>query len=99
MPSTFIRARYRKSLFQQELVTPGEVNEYVINLEETSQLFRWGHRIRIDITSSSFPEYDRNMNTGNHIGEDTEGITAEQTTFHTSEYPSYIDLPVIKTPE
>jgi putative CocE/NonD family hydrolase len=94
-----IRARYRKSLFQPELVTPGEINEYVINMEATSQLFRRGHRVRIDITSSSFPEYDRNMNTGNLIGEDTKGITARQTIYHDSEYPSYIDLPVIKSPE
>ena len=90
-----IRARYRKSLFQPELVTPGEVNEYVINLEATSQLFRRGHRIRIDIMSSSFPEYDRNMNTGNPIGEDAKGVTAKQTVYHNSEYSSYIDLPVI----
>jgi hypothetical protein len=94
-----IRARYRKSLFQPELVTPGEVNEYVINLEATSQLFRKGHRIRIDITSSSFPEYDRNMNTGNAIGEDAKGIIARQTVYHNSEYASYIELPVIKFPE
>jgi putative CocE/NonD family hydrolase len=90
-----IRARYRKSLFEPEMVSPGEVNEYVINLEATSQLFRRGHRIRIDITSSSFPEYDRNMNTGNPIGEDAKGVTAKQTIYHDSEYPSYIDLPVI----
>ncbi len=93
-----VRARYRKSLFQPELVTPGEVNEYVINLEATSQLFRKGHRIRIDITSSSFPEYDRNMNTGNPIGEDARGITAKQTIYHTSQYSSFIDLPIIRVP-
>jgi putative CocE/NonD family hydrolase len=90
-----IRARYRKSLFTPELVRPGEVNEYVINLEATSQLFRKGHRIRIDISSSSFPEYDRNMNTGNPIGEDAVGIAALQQLYHSREYPSYIDLPVI----
>jgi putative CocE/NonD family hydrolase len=93
------RARYRKSLFEPELVTPGEVNEYVINLEATSQLFRKGHKIRIDIASSSFPEYDRNMNTGNPIGDDAQGITAKQTVFHDSEYSSYIELPVIKSVE
>ena len=92
-----VRARYRKSLFKPELLTPGEVNEYVINLEATSQLFRRSHRIRIDVASSSFPEYDRNMNTGNEIGEDVKGITAKQTVFHNSEYASYIDLPVIPT--
>jgi putative CocE/NonD family hydrolase len=94
-----IRARYRKSVFQHELVTPGEVNEYIINLEATSQLFRQGHRIRIDIMSSSFPEYDRNMNTGNPIGEDAKGTVAKQTIYHDSEYSSYIDFPIIVSPE
>jgi putative CocE/NonD family hydrolase len=91
-----IRARYRKSLFKPELLTPGEIYEFVINLEATSQLFRKGHRIRIDIASSSFPEYDRNMNTGNAIGEDALGIPALQTVYHQSNYASYIDLPVIE---
>ncbi len=91
------RARYRKSLFAPELVTPGEVNEYVINLEAVSQLFRKGHRIRIDVASSSFPEYDRNMNTGNAVGEDARGIPAMQSIYHQAGYVSYIDLPVIET--
>ncbi len=90
-----IRARYRKSVFEPALVTPGEVNEYVINLEAVSQLFRKGHRIRIDVTSSSFPEYDRNMNTGNPIGEDARGIVARQIVYHDSDFASYIDLPAI----
>jgi putative CocE/NonD family hydrolase len=90
-----IRARYRKSLFEPEYVTPGEVNEYVINLEAVSQLFRKGHRIRIDISSSSFPEYDRNMNTGHPTGDDAQGISAMQSIYHQFEYPSYMDLPII----
>jgi uncharacterized protein len=94
-----IRARYRKSLFNPMPVTPEEVNEYVINLEATSQLFRRGHRIRIDVASSSFPEYDRNMNTGNAVGEDAKGITAKQTIYHDTEHASFIDLPVITNPE
>jgi putative CocE/NonD family hydrolase len=90
-----MRARGRKSIFEPELLKPGEINEYVINLGMTSQLFREGHRIRIDISSSNFPIYDRNMNTGNPIGEDTEGIPATQTIRHQSGFTSYIDLPVI----
>jgi putative CocE/NonD family hydrolase len=90
------RARYRKSIFKPELLIPGGINEYVINMQATSQLFQKGHRIRIDITSSSFPEYDRNMNTGNAIGEDERGIPALQTIYHQSDYASYIDLPVIR---
>ena len=89
------RARGRKSIFEPEPVTPGEIIEYTINLGNTSQLFRQGHRIRIDISSSNFPMYDRNMNTGNPIGEDAEGIPAMQTVFHNRGHASYIDLPVI----
>ena len=89
------RARYRKSVFEPELVTPGEVIEYIINMGHSSQLFRKGHRIRIDISSSNFPAFDRNMNTGNPIGEDARGIPAMQTIYHQSEYPSHIVLPVI----
>jgi hypothetical protein len=89
------RAKYRKSLFKPEPVTPGEINEYVVNMEAVSQLFRKGHRIRIDVASSSFPEYDRNMNTGNGVGEDKAGVAALQNIYHQSGYASYIDLPVI----
>lgn len=90
-----IRARYRKSILKPELVTPGEINEYVIDLASTSNLFGKGHCIRIDITSSSFPRFERNMNTGNPSGEDAQGIPAMQTIFHQADYASYIDLPVI----
>jgi len=89
------RARGSKSIFKTELVNPGEVNEYIINLGNTSQLFRKGHHIRIDISSSNFPMYDRNMNTGNPIGKDAEGIPAMQTIYHQQECVSYIDMPVI----
>ena len=90
-----IRARYRKSIFQPELVNPGEIYEYIINMGHISQLFRKGHRIRIDISSSNFPTSDRNMNTGNPIGEDVQGIPAMQSIYHQPGYASYIDLPLI----
>jgi hypothetical protein len=90
-----VRARYRKSLLKPEFVTPGEVVEYVIDLAHTSVLFRKGHRIRLDVTSSNFPRIDRNMNTGNPFAQDATGIPAMQTTYHDSAYASYIDLPVI----
>lgn len=90
-----LRARYRKSILQPELITPGDINEYCIDMGATSNLFLKGHRIRIDISSSNFPRYDRNMNTGNPLGEDARGIPAMQTVFHGAGYASYIDLPVI----
>jgi putative CocE/NonD family hydrolase len=95
MADGIIRARYHKSIFKPELVKPGEVNEYIISMGNTSCLFRKGHRIRIDISSSNFPAFDRNMNTGNPPGEDAQGIPAMQTIFHQEGYASYIDLPVI----
>jgi len=95
MADGIIRARFRKSIFEPELVTPGDINEYIINMGNTSHLFRKEHRIRIDISSSNFPGCDRNMNTGNPVGVDAEGIPAMQTIYHQQGYPSYIDLPVI----
>jgi predicted acyl esterase len=71
------------------------VYEYVITLGHTSQLFRKGQRIRLDVSSSNFPQFDRNLNTGSPIGEDARGIPAMQTIYHTAAYPSYVDLPVI----
>jgi len=90
-----IRARYRKSILKPELINPGEVYLYSINLAVTSIVFRRGHRIRIDVSSSNFPRIDRNMNTGNPFGEDAVGVPATQTVYHQPDYASYIDLPVI----
>jgi putative CocE/NonD family hydrolase len=92
-----IRAKYRRSVLRPEPVTPGEIYEYEIDMAATSVLFRRGHRIRLDITSSNFPRIDRNMNTGNPFGVDAEGIPALQTVYHQPEYSSYIDLPIIPT--
>ncbi len=93
-----IRARYRKSILKPELITPGEVYEYAINMGATGIVFRRGHRIRLDVSSSNFPRIDRNMNTGNPFGEDAYGVPAMQTIYHQADYPSYIDLPVIPRP-
>lgn len=97
MADGVIRTRFRKSIYREkaELVVPGEVNEYNIGLSVTSHLFRQGHRIRVDVSSSNFPAWARNMNTGNPPGEDTRGIAAHQSVFHQSGMASYIDLPVI----
>jgi len=90
-----IRARFWRSLSNAELLEPGEVREYVIDLAGTSNLFRRGHRLRLDVTSSNFPRFDRNLNTGHPVGEDAEGIPAVQTILHERGRASYIDLPVI----
>ncbi len=91
-----IRARYRKSIFEPELPTPGQTYQYIIDMANISQVFRTGHCVRIDVTSSNFPGFDRNMNTGNQPGEDKDGVRATQTIYHDSTALSYIDLPIIE---
>jgi putative CocE/NonD family hydrolase len=90
-----IRARYRESLERPALIEPGKVYEYKIDLWATSNVFKKGHRIRVDLSSSNFPKYDRNPNTGHKFGEDAELRTATQTIHHSRQYPSHITLPVI----
>jgi len=90
-----VRARYRHSVEQAEPIQPGEVYEYIIDLAATSNVFKAGHRIRLEISSSNFPRFDRNPNTGHAIGDDTELRPAVQTILHDAAHPSHIVLPVI----
>jgi putative CocE/NonD family hydrolase len=90
-----VRARYRESLEEPRLVMPGEVYEYRISLWETSQVFARGHCIRLEIGSSNFPRYDRNLNTGGPIGFDDEVRSARQVIHHGPDYPSHLLLPVV----
>jgi putative CocE/NonD family hydrolase len=90
-----IRARYRTPGEQPSLIEPGKAYEYDIDLWSTSNLFKKGHRIRLDITSSSFPRWDRNPNTGHDLGADSELAVAQQTILHDAEHPSYITLPIV----
>lgn len=92
-----LRGRFREGTQQAKLITPGEVYEYRINLVATSIVFHPGHRIRVDITSSSFPRFDANPNTGNPLGTDgpDDLRTAQQTIYHDAAYPSHILLPII----
>jgi uncharacterized protein len=91
-----IRGRYRKSLEKQELLEPGRVYEFDIDLWITSNVFQRGHRVRLDVSSSSFPKYDRNPNTGNEFGASTILNVAHQTIYHNNHYPSHITLPKIE---
>ncbi len=90
-----LRARYHESREYQKLLEPGEVYELTIDLWVTSNLFRKGHRIRVDISSSNYPRFDRNLNTGNDAGEDSEIRVAHQTVHHDREHPSHVLLPII----
>jgi putative CocE/NonD family hydrolase len=79
------------------MLTPGEVYEVTLTFSETSNVFKAGHRIRLHITSSDFPRFDRNLNTVKPVGEGTEADIriAEQVIFHDKEHPSSLLLPVI----
>lgn len=91
-----IRARFRKSIWDPpELLAPGMVYEYSLELQPTSNVFLAGHQIRVHLTSSNFPLWDRNPNTGHSQGMDTELQVAHQTIYHDRIYPSHIILPVI----
>jgi uncharacterized protein len=92
-----IRARYRNTMETGELLTPGEIVEYEIDLWSTSNLFKAGHSIRVEISSSNFPRFDRNPNTGELPGRSTEMTSALQSIHHSATYPSRIILPVINT--
>jgi putative CocE/NonD family hydrolase len=90
-----VRARFRNSAERPAFLTPGRVYEFVIEIGATSNLFEKGHRIRLQVTSSCFPEFSRNLNTGAPIGLTSERIEAEQRVFHEADFPSALVLPVI----
>ena len=89
------RARFRESIEESALIEPGRVYRYTIDMWETSIVFKAGHRIRVEVTSSNFPRMDRNPNTGNRPGMDAETQVASQTVHHGGERASHITLPVI----
>jgi hypothetical protein len=89
------RARYRDSRETPTPLTPGEVSRFTIDLWATSHVFLPGHRIRVEISSSNFPRFDRNLNTGGDQATGTRWQAAYQTVFHDARYPSHVVLPVI----
>ena len=90
-----LRARFREGLDQIKLLTPNQTYEYDITMTPTANVFLPGHRIRVDITSSNFPQFDRNPNTGAPLGTDAKTRVAEQTIFHGGMKASNIILPVV----
>jgi putative CocE/NonD family hydrolase len=93
-----IRARYRADDAKPELLERSEPQKYTIRMYPTGNVFKRDHRIRVDISSSSFPRFSRNLNTGESVATGTRIEVAHQTVLHSSEYPSHIVLPVIPGP-
>jgi len=93
-----LRARYRQSLSSSVLMEPGQVYELRIDLEATSNVFLTGHRIRLEVSSSNFPRFDRNSNTGGTIASEQEKdfVQAINRVYHSQVNPSHLVLPVIE---
>jgi putative CocE/NonD family hydrolase len=90
-----LRARYRESKETSSLLEPGKVYEYKIDLWSTSNVFLKGHRIRLEISSSNFPRFDRNLNTGKSAAESAQFVKATNTVLHDSAHPSALVLPIV----
>ncbi len=90
-----LRLRYRGGLDKTELAEPGKVYPLLIDAGVTSNVFLAGHSIRIEISSSNFPRFDRNPNTGRALADETALKKAQQTIYHSRQYPSHLLLPVI----
>ena len=86
---------FRESLENPTPIIPDKIYEYTIDLWETSIVFKKGHRIRLEISSSNFPRYARNQNTGLPLGTSSEINIAHQTIYHDAQHPSQLILPVI----
>jgi putative CocE/NonD family hydrolase len=93
-----LRARYRNSLTEPKLLEPGTVYELRLNLWATANVFLPGHRIRLEVSSSNFPRFDRNSNTGGEISGETadEYQPAINGVFHDAAHPSHLVLPIIE---
>ena len=93
-----VRAQYRNGMEKPVLLEPGEATRLEVDLWVTSNVFRRGHRIRLEVSSSNFPRFDRNPNSGKPFGTDTELLPARQTVFHDRNRPSHLVLPIIPRP-
>ncbi len=92
------RMRYRNGLAQAELMQPGEIYRVAIHLYPTANVFAKGHRIRLDISSSNFPRFDVNPNTGESLQQHRRLLAADNTVYHSAEQASHVLLPIIPTP-
>jgi putative CocE/NonD family hydrolase len=90
-----LRARYRESTAEAKAIEPGKIYEYKIDLWSTSNVFLKGHRIRVEVSSSNFPRFDRNLNTGMDGNTSETMVKATNTVYHDAEHPSALVLPVV----
>ncbi len=96
LDETIQRARYREGYERQVFMEAGKVYPLAVSPMSTSNYFAAGHRIRIEVSSSNFPRFTRNLNTGGKNYDETEGVVANNTVHHSRGYPSQIRLPVVQ---
>ena len=89
-----IRGRYRATRDHAVLLVPGKVYAFPVDPFPTANVFKKGHRIRVDISSSNFPRFDVNPNTGEPLGRNRRVVTADNTIHHSARYPSHVVLPL-----
>ena len=90
-----LRMRYRKSPERQEMMKPGELQHVVVDLWATSNVFLVGHKLRLEVSSSNFPRFDRNMNTGEEQASATRVAKADNVVYHDRQHPSALILPLV----
>jgi putative CocE/NonD family hydrolase len=90
-----LRARYREGYGKKVFMEAGQVYQLTVDLQVTSNYFPPGHRIRVEVSNSNFPRFDRNLNTGGNNYDETTWVVAQNTIHHSARYPSHIVLPVI----
>ncbi len=96
LDETILRARYREGYDKQVFMEDGQVYELTISPMSTSNYFEAGHSVRIEVSSSNFPRFTRNLNTGGNNYDETEGVVAHNKVHHSQKYPSQIKLPIVK---
>jgi putative CocE/NonD family hydrolase len=96
LDETIQRARYREGYDKQVFMEPGEVYEVSVGPLSTSNFFEAGHRIRIEVSSSNFPRFTRNLNTGGKNYDESVGVVAHNQIHHSSQYPSRIQIPIVR---
>lgn len=90
-----VRARYRDGMESASLIEPGKIYRYSVDVWNTCEMFKIGHRIRVEIASSGVPKFDRNPNTGEPLGKSARMQSADQKIFHDREHPTHLILPIV----
>jgi putative CocE/NonD family hydrolase len=92
---SILRTRYREALDHPVLMNPGTIYPITITLYPTANVFKKGHRLRVDVSSSNYPRFDVNPNTGEPLGTYRRMVAVDNTVYHNAQYPSHVVLPVI----